>query len=114
MQVVRAVLFGPKKSAIAVSNLWDVLHALDILVAEQMTFCGLVKSSIRGSAFRRFQNVKRRRFGMEIESLEERIVFAVPDFGLVDVNLTSPTYTSEVSPRDFVGKASGWYFGHST
>jgi len=52
---------------------------------------------------------------MRFEPMEERIVFdAVPDFGLVDVNTTSPTYESVVSPRNYMGQISGWYFGHST
>jgi len=38
----------------------------------------------------------------------------VPDFALVDVNSTSPTAGTEVSPRDYLQKVSGWYFGHST
>jgi hypothetical protein len=50
-----------------------------------------------------------------IETLEERIVFdAVPDFTLMDVNTNSATYQQSVSPRDFMGQVSGWYFGHST
>lgn len=51
---------------------------------------------------------------MRVEALEDRIVFAVPDFGLADVNLTSPTYNETVSPRDYIGQVTGWYFGHST
>ena len=51
---------------------------------------------------------------MQLESLEDRIVFAVPDFGLMDVNTTSPTYQQAVSPRDYIGQVTGWYFGHST
>jgi hypothetical protein len=37
-----------------------------------------------------------------------------PDFQLVDVNATSPTYNETVSPRDFLGQVSAWYFGHAT
>ena len=36
------------------------------------------------------------------------------DFLLPDVNETSETYQLEVSPRDHLGEASVWYFGHST
>jgi hypothetical protein len=36
------------------------------------------------------------------------------DFALADVNPASPTFDTEVSPRDFVGKVSAWYFGHAT
>ena len=38
----------------------------------------------------------------------------VPDFSLLDVNASSPTYEQEVSPRDFIQQATGWYFGHAT
>jgi hypothetical protein len=38
----------------------------------------------------------------------------VPDFGLVDTNTLSPTSGEPVSPRDYLCKVSGWYFGHST
>jgi hypothetical protein len=35
----------------------------------------------------------------------------VADFALDDVNASSPTAGQEVSPRDFLGQVSGWYFG---
>ncbi len=38
----------------------------------------------------------------------------VPDFHLADVNPGSARYGQDVSPRDYLGKVSGWYFGHST
>jgi hypothetical protein len=38
----------------------------------------------------------------------------VPDFSLADVNSTSATFNTMVSPRDHLGKVSAWYFGHST
>ncbi len=38
----------------------------------------------------------------------------VPDFALPDVNPTSLTSGLEVSPRDYLQKVSGWYFGHAT
>ena len=38
----------------------------------------------------------------------------VSDFGLVDTNTLSPTSGEPVSPRDYLCKVSGWYFGHST
>jgi hypothetical protein len=38
----------------------------------------------------------------------------VPDFTLTDVNLTSSSYDQPVSPRDYLGQVSGWYFGHAT
>lgn len=48
------------------------------------------------------------------ESLESRRMLTVPDFALTDVNATSETYQQMVSPQDYVGQVSGWYFGHST
>ena len=36
------------------------------------------------------------------------------DFSLVDVNPTSETFNQTVSPRDYIGQTSAWYFGHST
>lgn len=38
----------------------------------------------------------------------------VPDFALEDANPTSATFGREVSPRDQLGRASAWYFGHAT
>ena len=38
----------------------------------------------------------------------------VPDFSLPDVNPNSPTACTDVSPRDYEGKVSAWYFGHAT
>jgi hypothetical protein len=37
-----------------------------------------------------------------------------PDFQLLNVNPTSSTYGEIVSPRDYFGEVSAWYFGHST
>ena len=37
----------------------------------------------------------------------------LPDFALVDVNPTSPTYNQDVSPRDYVQQVSAWYFAHA-
>jgi hypothetical protein len=34
-----------------------------------------------------------------------------PDFSLLDVNETSATYETEVSPRDTLGQLSAWFFG---
>lgn len=39
---------------------------------------------------------------------------AVPDFSLIDVNASSRRHGESVSPRDYLGKVSAWYFGHST
>lgn len=38
----------------------------------------------------------------------------VPDFSLPDVNTTSPTHQTDVSPRDFNGNVSVFYFGLAT
>lgn len=38
----------------------------------------------------------------------------LPDFELVDVNPDSPTYNTQVSPRDLMGKAGAVYFAHLT
>lgn len=39
---------------------------------------------------------------------------AVAEFSLPDVNATSATFSQDVSPRDFLGAVSAWYFGHAT
>ncbi len=36
-----------------------------------------------------------------------------PDFELTDTNPASATYLQPVSPRDFVGRVSAWYFGNA-
>ena len=36
------------------------------------------------------------------------------EFSLEDVNPTSSTFGQNVSPRDHLGRASAWYFGHAT
>jgi hypothetical protein len=38
----------------------------------------------------------------------------VPDFSLLDTNPNSTTYNQNVSPRDYLGQISAWYFGHAT
>ena len=38
----------------------------------------------------------------------------VPDFALRDVNPTSPTFDQDVSPRQYLGRISAWYFGSAT
>jgi len=38
----------------------------------------------------------------------------VADFSRHDVNTTSPTYDTDVSPRDYLQSISAWYFGHAT
>jgi hypothetical protein len=37
-----------------------------------------------------------------------------PDFSIRDVNPNSPRYDQLVSPRDYEGRVSAWYFGHAT
>ena len=39
---------------------------------------------------------------------------AMPDFSVVDVNANSARYQEAISPRDYTGRISAWYFGHST
>ena len=38
----------------------------------------------------------------------------MPDFSLQDVNPASVTFDERVSPREFEGRISAWYFGHAT
>ena len=38
----------------------------------------------------------------------------LPDFSLVDVNHTSASYNQTISPRDYIGQTTAWYFGHAT
>ena len=52
--------------------------------------------------------------GLSIEWLESRRLLAVTPFSLEDVNPTSATYGQMVSPADFAGQTSAWYFAHST
>ncbi|MCC7291406.1 MAG: hypothetical protein IT449_05005 [Phycisphaerales bacterium] len=39
---------------------------------------------------------------------------AMPDFSLVDLNPESPRRGEAISPRDYLGEVSAWYFGHAT
>ena len=62
-------------------------------------------------------HMNRAHLGLRLESLEPRYVLAaemVADFSLLDTNPTSETYDQLVSPRDYLGQVSAWYFGHST
>jgi hypothetical protein len=38
----------------------------------------------------------------------------VPDFSIPDVNPASLRSGENVSPRDYEGRVSAWYFGHAT
>lgn len=55
---------------------------------------------------------------LSVEALESRHLLAVTgqvaDFALLDVNPTSSTYNQTISPRDYLGEVSAWYFGHAT
>ncbi len=42
------------------------------------------------------------------------VSFGVPDFALRDLNRSSATFRLDVSPRDFVGSISVWYFAYAT
>ena len=48
------------------------------------------------------------------ESLETRLMLTVPNFSLPDVNDESPRFGQNISPRDYQGQVTGWYFAHST
>jgi hypothetical protein len=41
-------------------------------------------------------------------------VDAVTDFSLIDVNASSASQGSFISPRDYLEQVSGWYFSHTT
>jgi hypothetical protein len=38
----------------------------------------------------------------------------MPDFVLLDVNPDSASHEDPVSPRDYLGHVTGWYFGSTT
>jgi hypothetical protein len=66
--------------------------------------------SLRGACTR----IERTRAALKLVGDPPPVDAAMPGFALVDVNVHSPTYRRIVSPRDFVGMASAWYFGHAT
>lgn len=49
-----------------------------------------------------------------LETLEDRNLLAVTPFALEDVNATSATHGQLVSPSDFSGQTSAYYFGSAT
>jgi hypothetical protein len=50
----------------------------------------------------------------EAAALDAADTAQIDDFALLDVNPTSTTYRRLVSPRDYLGTVTGWYFGHAT
>ncbi len=50
----------------------------------------------------------------DVAELAEAEGLQVPDFSLQDVNPASATFNRAVSPRDYVGQVSAWYFGHAS
>lgn len=38
----------------------------------------------------------------------------MPDFALPDINPASARFNQAISPRDYLGEVSAWYFGHAT
>lgn len=72
--------------------------------------CGfpMRRQSNRSSALRSWS------CSLRVENLESRNLCVVPDFSLVDVNPATPTHDQDVSPRDYLGRVSAWYFIHST
>lgn len=63
-----------------------------------------------------FQAVVGRPVGQVSNALEVPVLDPAvkPDFHLVDVNVNSARHGDLVSPRDYLGAVSGWYFGHAT
>jgi hypothetical protein len=47
-------------------------------------------------------------------SVEAGNEIVYPEFSLPDVNETSPTFGQNVSPSDYLGEVSAWYFGHAS
>jgi hypothetical protein len=47
-------------------------------------------------------------------SVETGNEIVYPEFSLTDVNETSPTFGQNVSPSDYLGEVSAWYFGHAS
>ena len=48
------------------------------------------------------------------EALERRDLLTVPNFVHPDTNPTSDSLGQDISPLDYAGDVSGWYFGRST
>jgi len=59
-----------------------------------------------------FESFERRRLLSGIaERAESEGDPIAADFRLEDMNATSARFQQTVSPRDYLGKVSGWYFG---
>ncbi len=52
--------------------------------------------------------------GLGSEDVFEADGDALAGFSMVDVNPDSARFQEKVSPRDYLGQVSAWYFGHST
>jgi hypothetical protein len=53
--------------------------------------------------------------GLAVEvSAEGESSAAVPDFAVLDANPNSTSFGERVSPRDFEGAITAWYFTHTT
>ena len=52
--------------------------------------------------------------GCKDDSSPTPLTGLAPDFALKDVNTNSATHDSTISPREYLGKVSAWYFGHAT
>lgn len=48
------------------------------------------------------------------DQLTDAVASVVPDFSLFDVNPSSTSYTTKVSPRDYLGRVSAYYFTQVT
>lgn len=44
---------------------------------------------------------------------DSELLGCAPDFALLDHNPASGTYNMYVSPRDYLGKVSAWFFGYA-
>jgi len=44
----------------------------------------------------------------------DSLLVRIPDFSLLDLNQSSATFALQVSPRDYLGGVSAWYFGDAS
>ncbi len=49
-----------------------------------------------------------------VDPLPVESTWLAPDFAMPDVNATSLTNDQAVSPRNYLGTVTGWYFGFAT